>query len=160
NGFFTALANQVGQGTAVNQLPGQGATTHTVMTVQPRGGQPSSQAVQGSWAMQKLKAGVGATSSGPGVGAPGGGLRDSANPLVAFIDGFATSIGQNGPLAAQWQRVQSGAQSLGQASSVAQFFTSGVAELLNILALVLDGVLAISQAFLDGLLAQIAALVT
>jgi hypothetical protein len=160
NASLNALANQLaGQGMNLSQLNGAGATAHTVYSVQPKGGgQPSSQATQCTWAMQKLKAG--GPASTPAARRPVVLAASATDPLVSFIDTFATSVGGNGALANQWQQVQQGAQSLGQSSSASEFLTQGLAELVRILALLVDGVLAVSQAFLDGLLEQIAALVS
>jgi len=156
--FFNKLADDVsGQGVSLTGVKGQGATAHTALNVPPKGGgQPSSQAVQGSWGMQKLKSGLGA--SGGQALARTGALRATANPLSAFLDSFATSIGDNGPLKAQWAQVQQGLQNLGHSSSVSDFVSQGVAELLKIVGLLVDGALAISNAFLDGLLGAIDAL--
>ncbi len=157
--FFNKLADDVsGQGVSLTGVKGQGATAHTAMNVPPKGGgQPSSQAVQGSWGMQKLKSGLGASGGGQAL-ARTGALRATANPLSAFLDTFATSIGDNGPLKAQWQQVQQRLQGLGHSTSVSDFVSQGVAELLKILGLLVDGALAISNAFLDGLLGAIDAL--
>jgi hypothetical protein len=169
-GFFDKLADQIaGQGAAagagpgLNQLKGQGATAHTAYTVQPRsGGQPSSHAPQCSWAMHKLKAGLGGPSGGDGGGSLAGARTPAArdaDPLVAFIDGFAGRISGDGNLSGQWQQVQQGAQGLGHASSASDFLRQGVAELLRVLALLLEGALAVANAFLDGFLDLLAALV-
>jgi hypothetical protein len=49
--------------------------------------------------------------------------------------------------------VQQGVRDLGHTSSASQFITQGLADLLRALGLLLDGVLAVSNAFLDGFLA-------
>jgi hypothetical protein len=119
-----------------------------VYTLQPKsGGQAASHATQCSWALQKLKSGAPA-----GVGTGQTGRPTDTDPLSSFIDGFITRIGQDGTLSSQWQKVKQGFQNMGHAASARDFITQGLAELLQVLALLLDGALAVSNAFLDGFL--------
>jgi hypothetical protein len=93
---------------------------------------PSSHAPQCSWAMQKLKGGVGGHGAGrEGQARAAAALAPAAapapqdaDPLAAFIDGFAARVGQDGNLSGQWQQVASGFSSLGQATSASDFFAS------------------------------------
>jgi hypothetical protein len=150
NGLVTlnGLANNAaGQKTTFSQVKGQGATPHTALSVQPSGGgQSSSQAVQGAWGMNKLQSGVGSASG------RSGGVQSPSGPLANFINSMTASLASNGPLAAQWQQVRQGGQGLATSTSIGDFVEQGVAELLKIIALVLDGVLAVTNAFVDGLL--------
>jgi hypothetical protein len=170
-GFFDQLADKIaGAGAAaggpgLDQLKGQGATSHTAYTVQPRGGgQPSSHAPQCSWAMHKLKGGLGGAGGGGNGGealgrAQAPAARD-ADPLAAFIDAFATSISGDGALSSQWQQVQQGAQNMGHSTSASDFLAQGVAELLRVLALIVEGAIAVAKAFLLALLELIVSLIS
>ena len=152
NGFFDTLAGDVG-GTQIDQLKGQGQTAHTAFTLTPkRGGQALSHAPQCTWAMQKLKTGAPVATGGRGLGQAAARVANGTNSWEAFIDGFGARLGQDGNLSAQWQQVRQGAQHLGHASSARDFITQGVAELLRVIALLLDGALAVANAFLDGVL--------
>ena len=155
NGLFDTLAADVG-GAAINQLQGHGQTVHTAFTLTPKGGgQARPHAPQCSWALQKLKTGApGATGLG-GPGQAAGALATGAGPLVTFIGGFAARLEHDPTLSAQWEQVRQGFHNLGHASSAADFVTQGLAELLRVLALLLDGVLAVANAFLDGALGLI-----
>jgi hypothetical protein len=64
-------------------------------------------------------------------------------------------LGKDGNLSSQLENVRQGAQNLGHASPASDFITQGVAELLRVIALLLDGALAVANAFLDGVLGMI-----
>ena len=151
---LNGLANALG-GAPVNKLPGSGSTVHSTFTVTPKGGgAPSNQSSQSTWALQKFNGGIGAGS----VSAVRG-LQASGDPVSAFFSGFIARLSGDGNLANEWQQIKSGAQQLGNSSSASDFLKQGLAELLRIVALLAEGVLAVSNAFVDGLLAEINALV-
>ena len=135
--------------------PVGGSTVHSTFTVSAKGGgAPSNQSSQSTWALQKFNGGIGAGS----VSAVRG-LQASGNPVSAFFSGFIARLSGDGNLANEWQQIKSGAQQLGNSSSASDFLKQGLAELLRIVALLAEGVLAVSNAFVDGLLAEINALV-
>jgi hypothetical protein len=94
--------------------------------------------------------------------APAGGLQATTDPTTvigAIFTNFVANLSSNTQLANQWAQVQSGAQQMNNTSSSADFVKDGLAELLRILALIIDGVLAVTNAFVDAILGGIAALV-
>src|SRR5262249_38763311 len=68
-------------------------------------------------------------------------------------------LNADGDLTSQWNQVQQGARGLGNTTSAADFVKQGLAELLRVLGLLLNGALAVSNALLDGLLGVIGDLV-
>jgi hypothetical protein len=150
---LNGLANALG-GSPVSDLKGSGSTAHSTLSVTPRGGgTTSSTATQGTWALNKFNGGIGSASAASTSAVGRLGVGD--DPITAFFNTFAGRLNGDGDLTSQWSQVQQGAQGLGNTSSAADFVKQGLAELLRILALVLDGVLAVSNALLDGLLATI-----
>ncbi|MBV9170579.1 MAG: PQQ-binding-like beta-propeller repeat protein [Chloroflexi bacterium] len=155
---FNAVADQIagegqatgGQGVALTGLKGAGATAHTAFTVKPQGGgTPSSMAPQCTWGMQKFQSGLGASSGGQALAiSPRAESGDPEN----FFKGFLERLTGDGDLNAQWAKLQAGAANLGGASSTGDFLREAVAELLRAVALLLDGALAVANAFLDGFL--------
>ena len=67
------------------------------------------------------------------------------DPISAFFNTFAARLSGDGDLSSQWARVQSGAQGLANAGSAANFIKQGLAELLRLVALLLDSALAVEQ---------------
>ncbi|MBV9600128.1 MAG: hypothetical protein JOZ87_25170, partial [Chloroflexi bacterium] len=160
NDALNGLANALG-GAPPTGLKGGGSDAHSTFTVTPKGGgTPSSTTTQSTWALQKLKGGL--SSGGGGLALPRAlaATSSSEDGLASFFTSFAGRVGGNGDLSAQWTEVKNGAQGLGNASSAADFLKQGVAELLRIVALVLNGALAVGQAFMDGLFGQISQLVS
>ncbi len=158
NNMFYDLANKLA-GTPPTALKGAGATAHTTYSATPKGGGGSSSTVtQSTWGQNKFSAGAGAGGAQASLASPQRALR-ADDPVAAFITGFADRVSGDGDLANQWNQVKQGAQGLGNASSPGDFLKQGLAELLRILALVLDGALAVTNAFLDGLLGMITDLV-
>ncbi len=152
NGLADALA-----GSKVTQLQGSGATAHSAFSATPKsGGASSSNATQGSWALNKFNGGIG---SGGASATSGQQLLSADDPISAFFNTFAARLSGDGDLSSQWARVQSGAQGLANAGSAADFIKQGLAELLRLVALLLDSALAVSNAFVDGLLGTIGNLI-
>jgi hypothetical protein len=160
-GALNALADRIGGAAPVGGMRGGGSTAHTTFSVGPRsGGAPSSLAVQGTWGLHKVtsgaRAGAGSTSAGvraapgvrPGASAPAG-------ALAAFYKGFAADVGAGGTLAGQWQTVRAGFEALHSGGDAGDFLKRGLAELLRALALLVDGILVVANAFVDGLLGLI-----
>jgi hypothetical protein len=145
------MANALGTSSS-GAFPGGGSTVHSAFTATPRaGGASSSTATQGMWGLQKLNAGVGA-----GGGAAPTALVSrqllGADPIGDFFGSFFNSLSSDPTLNSQWAKVRSGAQSLDNTGSASDFLKQGLAELLNILALLVDGVLAVSKGLVNGLL--------
>src|SRR5262249_12227539 len=125
----------------------------TLYTVKPNaGGQPASLGPQCAWGTQKLKAALGSPATGGYVSMSVANSSASTDPIAEFIEGFAQRIGQDGNLSGQWESFRTGFAQLGTSTSIGDFLTRSVAELLRGVALLLDGVLAVGNAFLDGFL--------
>ncbi|MBV9599658.1 MAG: PQQ-binding-like beta-propeller repeat protein [Chloroflexi bacterium] len=157
--WFTKLAGDV-TGARINQLQGQGATTHTLYSVAPKdGSQPTSQTTQCSWGMQKFKAGLPGARGGRQATALVGQASPAWDPtnFQKFIDNFVNKVATDPVLKSKWDAVQQGAQ--GHAASVSDFLTQALGELLNTLALLVDGALTVTNAFLVGFLGLIDGLV-
>ena len=151
-GYFSTLAGQIGGSSSVTQFQGQGATNHTVLSAQPKSGGPSSsQAVQGTWGMDKFKAGGSMPGLGAALQAPAGGT-DPLEPLYSFITGFVARIGSDGDLASKLQSIKQGLQALGQSSSIDQFVSQAASDLIRAVGLLIESGLAIANAAFDGLL--------
>jgi len=159
NNTFNGLAAKLG-GTPPVALKGAGSTAHSTFTATPNGGGSSSSNVtQSTWALNKFNAGIGA--GGGAQATLTSGLRTLGDdPISDFFNTFVARLAGDGDLSSQWAQVKAGAQGLGNAGSAGDFIKQGLAELLRILALVLDGALAVTNAFVDGLLANILDLVT
>jgi hypothetical protein len=148
-------------GTPANGMPGGGSTAHSVFAASPSGGGPSSStATQSTWGLQKFNSGIGAGGAQSVALLANGQRLLGDDPISTFFNNFVTSLTTDPVLSSQWDKVKSGAQGLGNADSAADFVKQGLAELLRILALLIDGVLGVSKALVDGLLAEIASLVT
>jgi hypothetical protein len=149
------LANAL-SGVPADGLAGGGSTVHSAFTAAPKGGgAPSSTANQSTWALQKFKSGIGGSNLNSSMLS----IQGQADPITAFFTTFASKLTSDPQLSSQWQQVKSGAQGLGSAASPGDFLEHGLAELFRILALIMDGVLAVSNAMIDGLLAEISALI-
>ncbi|MBV9542884.1 MAG: hypothetical protein JOY61_00720, partial [Chloroflexi bacterium] len=158
NSAFNDLANKLA-GTPPTALKGAGATAHTAYSATPKsGGGSSSTVTQSTWGQNKFSAGAGAGGAQASLASPRR-VLGADDPITGFITDFANRVSGNGDLSSQWNQVKSGAQGLGNATSASDFLKQGLAELLRILALVLDAGLAVTNAFLDGLLGMITDLV-
>ena len=158
NTAFNDLANKLA-GTPPTALKGAGATAHTAYSATPKnGGGSSSTVTQSTWGQNKFSAGAGAGGAQASL-ASSRRVLGADDPITGFLTDFANRVSGNGDLTSQWNQVKSGAQGLGNATSPSDFLKQGLAELLRILALVLDGALAVTNAFLDGLFGKITDLV-
>ena len=122
---------------------------HSAFTATPSsGGASSSTATQGTWREDKFNAGPSSasTTTSLGASAPANSLADATSDVVSVFTTSMDQISENGPLNSQWAQVKSGAQSLSNTSSAADFLKQGLGELLNILALLVDGALAVANA--------------
>lgn len=154
SGFFNSLADKVA-GTKTSDLQGSGSTAHTALTVTSKTtGKQSSHSTQSMWANQKLKsnyrsANVTTSSLQDASGDP------IADAVTTFFTDFVASITHNGPLEAQWGKVKQGFKNLTNVHSAGEFLSQGLAELLRTIALVLDGVIAVGKALVDGLMGML-----
>ena len=159
---LNSMANALGSSSPA-AFPGGGSTVHSAFTATPKsGGASSSTATQGTWGMQKFNAGTGSGSSAASPASPAS-LQDATDPNAAVATAFTTffnDITGNGTLSSQWSQVQSGAQALTNASSAADFIKQGLAELLKIVALLVDGVLAVANSLVRALFSVIDDLIT
>jgi hypothetical protein len=161
---FNSLANAL-SGKSSSSLAGGGSTVHSAFTATPKGGgASSSNSTQATWGLQKFQAGVGA-GGGASMAmaiAPAArpqGTDDPTAVISTIFTDFANRLSSDTNLSSQWANVQSGAQQMNSTSSGADFVKDGLAELLRIMALIIDGVLVVTNAFVDALLGGIAALV-
>lgn len=158
SGFFNSLADKVA-GTKTSDLQGSGSTAHTALTVTSKTtGKQSPHSTQCMWANQKLKsnyrsATVTTSSLQDASGDP------IADAVTTFFTDFVASITNNGPLEAQWEKVKQGFKNLANVHSAGEFVSQGLAELLRTIALVLDGVIAVGKALVDGLMGMLAKVV-
>jgi hypothetical protein len=151
--FFDDLTNNYVQGQKITDLKGQGATEHTAYTVQPSDGKPAtSHSVQCSWAMKKLhnnyKQGSDNSSSVEEV-------QDMPQDLEDFVTSFTNSLMGNGNLGQSYNKLKSDFSNLFHPSSITDFLTQAVKTLVDTLKLLLEGALAVSQAFIIGVLTVI-----
>ena len=155
NDKFNSLANAL-SGTSSSSLAGGGSTVHSAFTATPKGGgASSSNSTQATW-LQKFQGGVGAgggASMSMALASAGRlqGTDDPTTAIGAIFTNFAASLSSNTQLSSQWAQVQSGAAQMNNTSSGAQFVKDGLAELLRILALIIDGVLGVTNAFVDAI---------
>ena len=158
--WLDSMANALG-GTPANGLAGGGSTVHSAFTATPGGGGTSSStATQSNWALQKFSGGYGSTSqSATASSSSGPRLLDADDPIATAFTTFFNSLTDDPVLSNQWQQVKTGGQGLANATSAADFIKQGIAELLRILAGLIDGVLAVTKGLVDALLGVITALV-
>lgn len=157
NGFFSTVENATvatfnrirGQlnGRPVNSLPGSGATAHTAFSAGQGSAGPgsggSSHAVHCGWGTQKAMSGLpSATSSGGG----------SSDPFVGAVQDFVGRITGDGDLSGAFSQLQNGFSNLFRAHSAAEFFSSALDVLLNIIEALVLGLVAVGGAFMDALL--------
>jgi hypothetical protein len=162
---FDGLRKQIMPGNQLNDLKGSGSTTHTALSVQTSSGGTSNQAVQGNWGMQKMKTGLPSASSPTftqaaltkTIHSPNGTTDD--DPISAFAQAFINRLTGDGDLNAVFTQLQSDLSHLFQVNSAADFFTTLLDTLLDILEALLIGALAVSNALVDGILAIAATLI-
>lgn len=138
---------------AVSTLQGVGSTTATVFTVAPKGGgAASSHAVHCTWGLHKVKdhykqatVSAGATTAGSGI----------AGALRAFI----ATLNSDTTLKTAFDNTARDFAATFNARSTSQFLQMALVDLLDILQDLLIGSLALTDALLQGLLAQAADLV-
>ena len=161
--FFNELRNQIksaprsgfadpSSSFQLNNLPGSGSTAHTAFTAKAGGIGPdsggSSHAVQATWGHQKLKSGLPAAQA---VSCSIASSRASvADPISDFLNGFFNRITGDGDLSATFSQLKTDIGHLFQPNSASDFFATLLDTLLDILELLLEGVLAVGQAFVGG----------
>jgi outer membrane protein assembly factor BamB len=151
---------QLDPGQKISTLHGAGSTPTTVFTVGPRGKSTpaSSHSVHCTWAMHKMSNGlrhasadrVAASASGPTV----------PQALLDFFNTFADRIGGDGDLHATLQDAKTDITRLFSAKSLGEFVERGLSVLLGAVELLLEGVLSVANAFIDGLIGVFADLLT
>jgi hypothetical protein len=158
NNGLNGLANAL-TGSTVTDLQGSGSTAHSAFSATPKsGGGTSSNATQSTWALHKFNGGIGASTTASALAATRRPLA-ADDPVSAFFNTFAGRLGGDGDLSSQWNQVKSGAQGMASSGSPGDFIKQGLAELVRIVALLLDGALAVSNALVDGLLGTITSLI-
>ena len=141
----------------LTDLKGAGATTHTAFSVRPKGDtSPVSVAPQCTWGMHKLQAGLGGGGAQLATTRREDTPPSTDTPLEAFFEGFLARLTGDGNLNSQWTKLQAGAGNPGAASTPGDFLRQGVAELIRAVALLVDGAMAVANAFLDGFIDLIA----
>lgn len=154
-GFFDQLRQQLNPNSGLNDMKGMGATPHTVFTVGPSGGQASSHATQCAWPMQKLKTGLpSATNVSSMAARPRRGEGDG-DPVSDFFTSFMARITGDGDLSATFNQLKSDFNNLFHARSANEFFSTLLTTLIDGIETLLVGALAVSNAFIDGMLAVI-----
>jgi hypothetical protein len=148
-GWIDSLKAKV-QGKSPSDLQGAGATEHTVYTVGPKDkSKPgSSHAVQCGWATRKLKTHCKSATT-QDVNAT---LGDLPQPIADFINTFVSRVSDDGDLNQALSDVKADFKRLLHPSSASEFLTDALDTLLDALKVLLEGALAISNAFIDGLL--------
>jgi len=158
-GFFDKLRNDLGATPQISNLKGMNATPHTMFTFGPRGGTASSHATQCSFGNQKLKSGApSATDKATRVAAAASDAAPStplADPVADFFTTFVNRLSNDPVLSASFNQLKSDGSNLFSAGSAKQFFTTLLDTLLDILETLIIGALAVTNAFVDGLLAVI-----
>jgi hypothetical protein len=150
--FFNQLRGQLSPNQPISGMQGMGSTAHSAFTVKSPTGTRSSQAVQSSWAAQKLKTGLGSTT-GETSATNGRPASVADDPVADFIAAFVKRITEDGDLSSAFGQLQSDIGRLFNPKSATQFFSTLLAAVLDILETLLIGILAVGSALADGLLA-------
>jgi hypothetical protein len=144
----------------ISTLPGAGSTSTTLFMVAPvnSSAPASSHSVACMWAMHKTQAGQqqASYSGGSTAAAP----PSLPQKLQDFINKFAGRLTGDGDLRATAEDVKSDIDGLFSGTSFTQFAEEGLAAVVDLVALVLEGVLAVGNAFIDGILKVCADLIT
>ena len=140
---MASLAATAGAG--IGGLSGMGATPRTVFAVGPKGsGQNSSQAVPAMWGMHKLRQNyANATTT----------ATATDNPLSQFLQSFHTTY------EAQISQVNNNFHAQIKVGSPKEFFASLLVDLLDALKTLVDDVLVVLNALLDGVIDAAAGIV-
>jgi hypothetical protein len=155
------FANNIDPKQQVSGLDGAGSTPTTVFTVGPHDNNsapPSSHSVACTWAMRKVQNGQQDATGTPPSGATAAPSLPQA--LGDFINTFAQRLGDDGDLHAALASAKAKLNSLLSAKSLKEFIERGLAALIAVVALLVDGVLAVADAFIEGLLTIFADLLT
>ena len=168
--LFKSIRQQLGinDNTQINDVNSARSTAHTVFTAGPgkvganSGG--SSHAVQCTHTTQKMKNGIAsATQPGQSIpsktkGAPS--IAAGDDPLSTFLTNFVDSLENDPIISAAFKELKSAVTKIGQSQSASDFFKSALNLLLTIIEDLILGMVAVSQALVDGLIGAIEALVT
>jgi hypothetical protein len=161
-GQFKSIRQQLGitDDTQINDVNSGRSTAHTVFTAGPgkvganSGG--SSHAVQCTHTTQKMKNGI-ASAAQPGQSIPSEtkdapSIAAGDDPLSAFLTSFVNSL-QNDPIiSAAFTELKSAVTKIGHSQSASDFFKSALNLLLTIIEDLILGMVAVSQALVDGLI--------
>ena len=158
---FQTLHNQLTPNLQISNLHGMGTTPHTAFqartgAVGPTSG-GSSNAVQCSWGLQKLKTNLpkaNANAGGRSTSLAHPGPMNANDAISDFIGQFFASLSDDPTLKAVFAQTQADIHRLLKPNSASQFFTTGLDVLLDILETLLEGMIAVGKAFMVGEPAQ------
>jgi hypothetical protein len=139
----------------ISGLNGIGSTPTTLFAVKPLdnpSAAASSHSVQCTWAMHKMKSGQQQATFTDAEPGPVAGIPQA---LLDFVDKFVNRITGDGDLVGHLSDAKAKIQSLFHVGSLKEFIEHGVAALIDIVIALLDGVIAVANAFIDGLLAVV-----
>jgi outer membrane protein assembly factor BamB len=154
-GTASAIAATPANGSpAINSLNGAGSTAHTVFRVTPKnGGAPASHTVYATWGFNKAKNHF-QKAQATATLAPGD------DPFSGFLNSFTSSLSTNPALQQALTQTKSDFAATFNVSSSSQFLQMAIVDLLDIFQDLMIGSLAITNAFMNGLLKLGADLVT
>jgi hypothetical protein len=151
---FESLINQI-KGTwsgPIGNLPGMGSTPSSVLTVPAAGGSPQSHAVQGMWALNKVKQHIGEATIPARLG-------DTGDPIADLVSHVLQHVQSDANLNKAYQESKNNFQGLSRISSPEQLLTSVLTVLLELVKdAVVTGV-AVAGALVDSLLDAIGEIV-
>ncbi|HKN88622.1 MAG TPA: PQQ-binding-like beta-propeller repeat protein [Nitrospiraceae bacterium] len=161
--LFDNIRDKLGidDATQINTVNSARSTPHTAFTAGPGAVGPdsggSSHAVQCLHTTQKMKTGL------PGAQPGQSGLSARPSPddddgkLSEFLTSFVTSL--QGALADDFNNLKTAINKIGQSQSAGDFFKSALNLLLTIVEDLILGMVAVTQALVDGLIGAIGALI-
>ncbi|MDN5937683.1 MAG: hypothetical protein L0H83_03390 [Salinisphaera sp.] len=168
--LFSNIRQQLGinDDTQINSLNSAGSTAHTAFTAGPGAVGPTSggnsHAVQCTHTTQKMKNGL------PSAAQPGHSVLslskdapaiadDDDDALSAFVTNFVNSLQTNPAISTAFNNLKSAINNIGQSQSAGDFFKSALSLLLTLVEDLILGMVAVTQALVDGLIGAIQALI-
>ena len=137
------------------------STAHTVFTAGPGAVGPnsggSSHAVQCTHTTQKMKNGLPSAPQPLRLGVP---ADDRYEKLTGFVANFVDSLENDPTISTAFRELKNAINKIGKSQSGSDFFKSALNLLLTIIEDLILGMVAVSQALVDGLIGTIEALVT
>jgi hypothetical protein len=168
--LFSTIRQQLGikDATQINSVHSARSTPHTVFTAGPgavgsnSGG--SSHALQCTHTTQKMKNGL-PSAAQPGLNvlslsknAPAI-TDDDDDALSTFVTNFVTSLQTDPTISTAFNNLKSAITNIGQSQSAGDFFKSALNLLLTIVEDLILGMVAVTQALVDGMIGAIGALI-